>query len=163
MRRIFGGILPVALLLLLLGTVPAMAVTKLNFAGIMPLDAASSKAALEVIEIVKQETNGEVEIKYFPAGQLGDYVLIYEELMKGTIDMAVMPLVSQFDPKFALCSVAFLAKDYNDAKKLFGEGGFIFEKTGELNRAKGVQFFGFSIDGFGGLGLVKEPVDAFIA
>lgn len=149
----------VALTLVIITAIPSTAKTTLRFAGVTPLDQSDSQRALRFCERVKKETNGEVVIKYYPASQLGDYTLIYEELMRGTIDIGLIPLVSQFDPGFAVCSSSFLAKDYNDVRKLFAPGGFVYEKTNELNTKKGVKFMGFNVKGFGGLGLTKEPID----
>ena len=155
-KSIFLGTM-IALLVIAFSTVPSFAKTTLRFAGIAPLEQSDSQRAVRFCERIAQETNGEIEIKYYPASQLGDYTLIYEELMRGTIDIGMVPLVSQFDPQFAICSTSFIAKDYNDVRKLFSDGGFIYEKTRELNDKKGVKFMGFNVKGFGGLGLVDEP------
>lgn len=159
MKKNFVILTMIACALVATAAMPAFAKTTLRFAGITPIDTAGAQACIKICDKVAKETKGEVEIKFYPAGQLGDYTLLYEELIRGTIDIALIPLVSQFDPQFALCSVAFLAKDYNDARKLFGKDGFIYKKTAELNAKKDVKFFGFNVDGFGGLGMVKEPIE----
>ncbi|WP_303322521.1 TRAP transporter substrate-binding protein DctP [Cloacibacillus evryensis] len=157
-NRTFRKII-IELALVIITAVPSMAKTTLRFAGVTPLEQSDSQRVLKFCERVKKETNGEVIIKYYPASQLGDYTLIYEELMRGTIDIGLIPLVSQFDPAFAICSASFLAKDYADVRKLYTPGGLVYDKTNELNIKKGVKFMGFNVKGFGGLGLVKEPVD----
>lgn len=159
MKKYFVKLTVMASVLVFMLTMPAFAKTTLRFAGIVPVDNAASQTCVKICDNVAKETKGEIEIKFYPAGQLGDYTLLYEELIRGTIDIALIPLVSQFDPKFALCSVAFLAKDYDEARKLFSTNGFISRKTDELNATKGVKFFGFNVEGFGGLGMVKKPVE----
>ena len=149
-NRTFRKIL-IALALVIITAVPSMAKTTLRFAGVTPLEQSDSQRVLKFCERVKKETNGEVIIKYYPASQLGDYTLIYEELMRGTIDIGLIPLVSQFDPAFAICSASFLAKDYADVRKLYTPGGLVYDKTNELKIKKGVKFMGFNVKGFGGL------------
>jgi TRAP-type C4-dicarboxylate transport system substrate-binding protein len=49
-----------------------------------PIDVGANKFA----ELVKQRTNGEIEIKVFPAGQLGGERAIIEGVQLGTIEMS---------------------------------------------------------------------------
>ena len=47
----------------------------------------------EVAKEVSAKSNGRIDIKIFPANQLGDYTLVYEELIRGTIDMALISVL----------------------------------------------------------------------
>ncbi len=38
--------------------------------------------------MVEERTEGRVKVQYFPASQLGDYLTVYEEIVRGTIDLA---------------------------------------------------------------------------
>ena len=60
------------------------------------------KLADEVAKEIGQKTKGRIEIKVFPGNQLGDYTLVYEELIRGTIDMSLTSVPSQFDPRLEL-------------------------------------------------------------
>ena len=78
-------------------------------------------AALQrIVKEVEAKTNGEVKIKIYPSSQLGDYTVTYEDLMKGAVDMALIPIPSEFNPKLEMNFIPYLAKDYKDLPKVFG-------------------------------------------
>ena len=111
---------------------------------------------------IEKLSNGEIKIKCFPAGQLGDYTLIYEEITKGTIDMGVIPIPTTYEKAHYIVYSPFIAKDYNDAKKMFKNGSWLFNTCAKLHSKLGVKFLGFQFHGFGGIGTTKpvnKPLD----
>jgi len=153
----------VCLGLLLVGawSVPseASAQITLRMAGQSPVDHQSTLGMKKVAKWVDEASKGRIEIKVYPASQLGDYTLVYEELIRGTIDMALISIPSQFDSRLELIYVPYLMGSYEEAEKVFKQGGWLFNKMGELHGSLGVEFLGFNVEGFGGLGLTKEPKD----
>jgi tripartite ATP-independent transporter DctP family solute receptor len=111
----------------LLAAAPAFA-AKYNFklahvitAG-TPIDVAANKFA----ELVKQRTNGQVEIKVFPAGQLGGERAIIEGVQLGTIEMSFTTTgaIAGFAPEFQVLDLPFLFPSYEAAYTyLDGEQG----------------------------------------
>jgi len=102
----------------LLTAVPAFAAPKYTFklahvitAG-TPIDVGANKFA----ELVKQRTNGEVEIKVFPAGQLGGERAIIEGVQLGTIEMSFTTTgaIGGF-PEFQVLDLPFLFPSYESA------------------------------------------------
>ena len=65
-------------------------------------------------ELVKQRTNGEVEIKVFPAGQLGGERAIIEGVQLGTIEMSFTTTgaIGGFAPEFQVLDLPFLFPTY---------------------------------------------------
>ena len=156
----FGTVLCVALVVALaMGALSAEAAIKLRFAGQNPIEHQNTKAMNQVKEMIEKATNGEIVIEVYPASQLGDYTLIYEELMRGSIDFALISIPNQFDPATQISTTPFMAKDYAEAKKVYAKGGWLFNKVAEIQAKQGIRFLAFNADGFGGLGLTKEPVD----
>ncbi len=135
----------------------AKAEITLRMAGQSPADHQSTLGMQKVSKWVDEATNGRIEIRTYPASQLGDYTLVYEELIRGTIDMALISIPSQFDSRLELIYVPYLMGSYEEAAEVFKEGGWLFNKMGELHDNLGVKFMGFNVEGFGGLGLTKEP------
>ena len=113
-----------ALFLLMLAAVtlvavPAFAAPKYTFklahvitAG-TPIDVGANKFA----ELVKQRTNGEGEIKVFPAGQLGGERAIIEGVQLGTIEMSFTTTgaIGGFAPEFQVLDLPFLFPTYEAA------------------------------------------------
>lgn len=149
----------VAITATLLGTVDALAATRLTMAGQFNEDHIATKAQRTFAERVATETDGRVKIRLFPANQLGDYTQVYDELRIGTIDMALISVPSQFDKRLELGYLHYIAKDYEDIRKNYTSGSFVYNKMNELHNEQGVKFMGFHVDGFGGLGLTKIPGD----
>lgn len=134
----------------------------LKFAGQSPADHTATKFMNDIAKQVAEKTNGRIEIRVFPANQLGDYTLVFEELIRGTIDLAGVSIPSQFDPRLELVYINGFVRGYEDAKKIFSPKGWLFGKMDELNRALGVKLLGFYVEGFIGTGSVKpvrDPLD----
>jgi TRAP-type transport system periplasmic protein len=71
-----------------------------------PIDVAAHRFA----DLVKQRTNGQVEIKVFPAGQLGGERAIIEGVQLGTIEMSFTTTgaIGGFAPEFQVLDLPFL-------------------------------------------------------
>ncbi|MDC7232816.1 MAG: sialic acid TRAP transporter substrate-binding protein SiaP [Spirochaetales bacterium] len=83
----------------------------LKLAHVLPTDHLNHKTALKFGEMVKERTNGQVEIEVYPASQLGNEKEITDAVAMGTLD-------------FALCGFGEVAKRYSPA--LIFDGPFIF-------------------------------------
>ncbi|MEA3454533.1 MAG: TRAP transporter substrate-binding protein DctP, partial [Candidatus Caldatribacteriota bacterium] len=64
-------------------------------------------------ELVKEKTNGEVEIQVFPSSQLGNQRDLIEGLIFGTLDMTLTStaVLGNFLPKIAIFDLPFLFRD----------------------------------------------------
>lgn len=106
---------------------------------------------------VAEETDGKIEITVYPASQLGDYTLTYEELMKGTVDMAMIPIPSQFDSKLEMNFIPYLMTDYSQAKEALGPDSYFFSVYEKIHSDLGVKLLGVYAEGFIGLGMTSLP------
>jgi C4-dicarboxylate-binding protein DctP len=68
------------------------------------------QAFLKVAELVKQRTNGEVEMQLFPAAQLGNARQQVEGVQFGTIEATMMPaaFIAGFNPAVSILDVPYL-------------------------------------------------------
>lgn len=134
----------------------------LRFAGQVPIEHTATKLMNQIAAEVKEKTNGRIVIAVYPANQLGDYTLVYEELIRGTIDMAAISVPSQFDPRLEVTYINCFVRNFSEAKKIFAADGWLFKKMDELNSRLGVKLLGFQVEGFIGIGStkpVKEPLN----
>ncbi len=152
------GVLVVSLLAFVAGSALAAPEVTLKFAGQSPADHPASVKMNEIAQEVAEKTDGRIEIKVYPANQLGDYTLVYEELIRGTIDMACISVPSQFDPRLELVYINGFLRSYDDAKKVFSPNGWLFKKMSELEARLGVHLAGFFVEGMIGTG-TTEPAD----
>jgi TRAP-type C4-dicarboxylate transport system substrate-binding protein len=140
----------------------ADAATTLKLAGQNPLEHQNSIQMNRLAEIVDKATKGELKIKTYPAGQLGDYTLVYEEISKGTIDMALITIPPQFDARQQIIFTPYLVADYQGLYKLFDKQGWLYKQVEGFHKKMNIKFLGFFMDGLGGLGLTKaanEPLN----
>ena len=98
---------------------PVYAQAKYNFklahvitAG-TPIDVAANRFA----DLIKERTKGEVEIKVFPASQLGAERAIIEGVQLGTIEMSFTTTgaIGGFAPEFQVLDLPFLFQNYEAA------------------------------------------------
>ncbi|MGM0901786.1 MAG: TRAP transporter substrate-binding protein DctP [Bacillota bacterium] len=135
---------------------------ELKFGGIMPEDHPNTIAMKKIAKEVEEQTDGRIKIKVFPASQLGDYTLMYEEIGKGTLDMGLMSNPSHLDSRQEMVLLPYLFKDYAQAEEQFKLDSFVGKKLQEIDNEQNIQLLGFHAQGFGGLGSkneVKEPLN----
>ena len=150
------------LFLIVPNTASAAPEMTLRFAGQVPLEHTATKLMHQVANEVKEKTNGRIEITVYPANQLGDYTLVYEELIRGTIEMAAISVPSQFDPRLEVTYINCFVRNFDEAKTVFAPDGWLFKKMDELSARLGVKLLGFQVEGFIGIGSTKpvnEPLN----
>ena len=162
MKNAFKAVLGLAVInLLVVAGGPASAAPEmtLKFAGQNAVDHPATKQMDGIAKEIAEKTGGRIEVKVYPANQLGDYSLVYEEQIRGTIDMSCISVPSQFDPRMELIYINGYVSDYEDAKKVFAQDGWLFNKMNEYNERLGVKLLGFFMEGMIGTGTTKPAKD----
>ena len=150
MRKMVFGILVVALSVLFAVSGWAAETVKISMAGQSPMEHQATKHQFEFKEAIEKQSGGRFEIKVYPANQLGDYTQVYEEIMRGTLEMALINIPSQFDQRLELTYVPYLVENYDQVKTFFAPDGFIVKTLGSIHEKLGVKLLGFNIEGLGG-------------
>ena len=130
-----------------------------RFAGQSPPDHAATKTMNAMAKEIAEKTSGRVEVKVYPASQLGNYSLVMEEMIRGTVDMSMMSIASEFDPRLELVYINGYVSGYDDAKRVFVPGAWLPNKLNELSSALGVRLIGSYIEGMIGIGSAKPVKD----
>ncbi|CUA86992.1 tripartite ATP-independent periplasmic transporter solute receptor, DctP family [Chelatococcus sambhunathii] len=92
---------------------PAAAKTTLRLAHSLAKDHPVDKAMENFAALVKERSNGEVEVRVFAAGQLGQQRELIEQLQSGALDFAhtnAAPLAA-FEPTFGIFDLPYLFRD----------------------------------------------------
>jgi TRAP-type C4-dicarboxylate transport system substrate-binding protein len=113
----------------------------------------------EIVSAVSEKSGGRIEIKVYPANQLGDYTLVHQELIKGTIDMALISTPGDIDPRMNFVYINGYCAGYNQLEDIFKPGNWAFNKMDELNQNLGVKFLGFNVEGFIGIASTKPIIE----
>jgi tripartite ATP-independent transporter DctP family solute receptor len=93
------------------------AAMKLKFGHIAPPFHGQSKGIDAFAEYVKKETNGEIDIKTFPFGQLGSETSLAEQVQSGTLEIASVTcaVLQNYVPQVALTDLPFVFPDRKTA------------------------------------------------
>jgi tripartite ATP-independent transporter DctP family solute receptor len=119
-----------------------------------PIDLGAKRFA----ELVKQRTNGEVEVSVFPAAQLGAERAIIEGVQLGTIEMSFTTTgaIGGFAPEFQVLDLPYLFPSYEAAYTyLDGEPG---RKLLNLLDRKGIHGVVFFENGWRNFTTSKNPL-----
>lgn len=138
---------------------PATETIVLRLASDAPLEHIATGLNNEACDLVKERTEGRVEIEYFPASQLGGYETVYEEIVRGTIDLAQITIPDALDARLGAAYVPYYAKSFEEAKILYAPDSYLSGVIGGLTEANGVKFLGTVLEGFIGHAFVTEPSD----
>jgi len=119
-----------------------------------PIDLGAKKLA----ELVKQRTNGEVEIRVFPAAQLGAERAIIESVQLGTIEMSFTTTgaIGGFAPEFQVLDLPYVFPSYEAAYTYLD--GEIGKKLLALLDRKGIHGVVFLENGWRNFTTSKNPL-----
>ena len=125
-----------------------------------PIDHIASRLNLMAVDLIYERTNGRVIVEYFPASQLGGYETVYEELIRGTIDIAQIPMPDHLDARLGVGYLPYFATNFEEAAILFGPDSFLTRYFGEITAQHNVRFLGWLLEGFNAMGVVvDDPID----
>lgn len=116
----------------------------LRYAEIQPKDYPTTKAAEKFAEIVKEKTNGRIQIDVYDSAQLGDEKASIEQIQYGGIDftrVSITPL-AEFNRSLNALSLPYLYRDADHMwKVLDGEIGDSFLTSMESSGIVGLSWF----------------------
>ncbi len=122
-----------------------------------------NQALYYMADIVKEKSNGEMEIKVFPSAQLGSERDAVEGLQLGTLEMTLTSTgpLGNFVPEVKLFNLPFLFKDRKEAYKILD--GEIGQEIADLFVKVGIRSLGWYENGFrnvtNNVRSVKKPED----
>lgn len=115
-------------------------------------------AALQrIVADLDKKSDGHIKITLYPSSQLGDYTLTYEDLMKGAVDLALIPIPSEYDPRLEMNFIPYLVNDYSDMEKAFGKDSYFFQEYTKVHDELGVKLLGIYVEGLIGMGFTDLP------
>lgn len=120
-----------------------------------PPDYFVTESFQRVADKIKSETNGDVTIKIYPANQLGNYEQAYQEVIRGTIDMAGNYVTPRFNKKFEIASFPYLVSNYDDCRRLVSKNSPFYKLMKETYEETGVVYIGSFVEIINALALTK--------
>ena len=155
----FGVVMAMSVVLLGASIAPSYAATKLKLAGQHPIDHQATIILKETI--AKIENAGvDVEIKLFPAGQLGNGEQVFGDVAQGVIDIGHTFIYSHNDPLLEINQLPYLVGTYEEMRKVYSPGSNFYRIYEETLAIQGLKLLGVFAEGFIGVGTTREPTNA---
>jgi len=116
-----------------------------------------AKFAVKFAELVKEKTNGGVEVQVFPSSQLGNQRDLIEGLTFGTVDMTLTStaVLGNFLPEMAVFDLPFIFRDKPHTYKALDTIGM---EIGKKLESKGMKLLVFAENGVRDLTNNVRPV-----
>src|SRR6185312_10973218 len=111
-----------------LAAVPAANAAKFEakLASQDPPTTAKHRGLLKAAELIKQRTNGDVEVKIFPSSQLGGGRQMIEGTQLGSIELAITPasFLGGFNPLVSVLDIPYILPSDRDVSRKLRTGKF---------------------------------------
>lgn len=127
-----------------------------------PIDHMATRSAKAIAAEIEEKTEGRIKITVHPASQLGGYDTVYDEIIRGTIELAHITIPDALDSRLGAAYTPYLTTGYDEAKVVYAPDSFLSQKFVEYNEVLGVKFLGFYLEGYIGLGTKREPRDLLV-
>ena len=131
---------------------------KWRLSQLMPVNSDHDKRCKAFAREVKEKTDGRVDITVYSGGVLGDWVNIYEYVMRGEVDMAMQPIAPTYDPRLNIAYyVPYLFTNTKEAKDAYQVGGWVYNMVEGLLKDQGIKGIALYPAGWAGMTATKEP------
>lgn len=114
------------------------------------------ESAMRIKAYVEEKTNGEIILEVYPDNILGDWTVVFDEIMNGGIDFTATSVPDYYDPRIAACTLPYLTATYDEIAAVFRKGGYYDQVLEECYSALNVKYFGVYCDGYCGVGVQGE-------
>ncbi|WP_210395547.1 TRAP transporter substrate-binding protein DctP [Motiliproteus sediminis] len=141
-----------------LGAMAAAEAATLKISHVRPQGAIIDQEIKEFADQVKQATDGGLKVKIYAASSLGDYTSVQERISVGAIDMAVQPAAAAVDRKMQISSFPYIAENWEQARKIYGPDGAIYDTMKELYAKQDITMLAAYPVYFGGIALNRDAV-----
>lgn len=109
------------------------------------------RAVRKVAELVEEESNGRITINEFYQGEIGGPLELFDQLLRGNVDMMLMWPNTSYDDRLTLMHLPYLSTSWEDALETFGRDGWLTEIVDPVFSDIGLKYLGPFPEGFGGI------------
>lgn len=119
------------------------------------------KVILEVVQKISERSGGELQIRVFPAAQLGEEIPAAEAVSSGSVQMALVSAsgAGTFHPPFGAFIAPYAFKDWKDVRKI-ADGKLGTELSAQLSTKKSMHMLEYFNDGSRVMVTRTKPIKA---
>jgi len=127
-----------------------------------PGDTEGAQAMIRFTDLVRERTEGRVDITPYTDAVLGGWDLINEMIIRGDIEMMFEALDDSFDPRIAVgYYIPFVYHDYDAAAEFWKPGGLVYNILNDVVNGLNYRVLGAWTAGISGLSLREVPPSPF--
>jgi TRAP-type C4-dicarboxylate transport system substrate-binding protein len=121
-------------------------------------DHSAGEAQLKFAELMKERTNGQIEVKIYFAEALGTAYDEFENVVRGTQEMGFLPPSPHFNKALQVVYMPYIIRTWEEGREVYGPNGWMFRLLKPLYAEIGLELLGLSHLGMDGYGSMKGPV-----
>lgn len=157
MRKKFS-LFVMILCLLVVSSTASLAAVNWKWVHYLPVDSMVDKLSKNMIEEIEEKSGGQIKFTLFPAGQLGDWMEMSEQMMRGSVHIGILPVSPVYNKALQIRVLPYSVMNWDEAKKAFtGADPFLFNILSEEMEKVGFKALAVVAEGFGGAGFGKAP------
>lgn len=107
-------------------------------------------------KLIKERSDGRIRVNVFYQGELGGQQELFDQLVKGNIDMMLTWPQTSYDKSLGINHIPYLVLDWEDALVSFGADGWLKKLIDPVFGKMGLKYFGPYPEGFGGIATKKR-------
>jgi len=108
-------------------------------------------------DLVQERTNGQIKIQVFPVQQLGDWKDEFDNVMKGTQEMGILPHSPRYD-ELGACTIPFTITDWDAYHQAYDRGNWLCDYFDKCMADRGIEQLAVTNPSFDGYSGMKGPV-----
>lgn len=126
--------------------------------GVANPDTLEHNTLVKWTELVKEKTNGKVQIDAFPSEQLGPYRDMFDNVVRGVQHSGLLPLSPEFDKRLQVGYTVFLADTWEQGREVWSKDGWMFKMLEPIFEDLGIKPLGVFFMGLDGFASTEGPV-----
>jgi TRAP-type C4-dicarboxylate transport system substrate-binding protein len=114
-------------------------------------ESASGQSMQMWADLIEKNSDGRIKVNVFYQGELGGQQEMFDQLVKGNIQMMLTWPQTSYDERFAVNYIPYLTLGWEDALNAYSENGWLKNIMGPIYEDIGLKYFGPYPEGFGGI------------
>lgn len=114
-------------------------------------DTAQGKSMQAWVKLIEERSDKKIRVKVFYQGELGGQQELFDQLVKGNIDMMLTWPQTSYDDRMGVNYIPYLVLGWEDAMKSYGKDGWLKKLIEPIFNDIGLKYFGPYPEGFGGV------------
>lgn len=107
-------------------------------------------------ELVGEKSGGRIQLNYFPAGALGDWMEQIEANRMGTLEIGLNAGSTSYDPRTNLMFMPYVFATWDEARSSIGSKGWLTPIFDELYSQIGLKVLGIYLNAWDGMAFTKR-------